>query len=262
MAQVRTDALTYNTTAGNKTVAITPAVGDRIVAFVGNSGTTTAPTVTDDRGGTYSRIAAADTLKATSVDSGFFYVRDQPCQLAVSHTLTMNVGGAGTGGGIEAIAVADMGKHGPNAVRQVAVQSNQAAGGTPTATFTRPLLPESLVLFCVMNGATTAAIGQPTGFTELRDTGYNTPANGIEVAYENELGASVSSIAATSTSGSAFLTMAVELDVATPTFRQSGRDETPGGPHEMRMRRLPASPRGVPEAPFSNPLIPQAVIFS
>lgn len=258
MARFRTDAITFNTTAGNKTVAITPAVGELIVAIAGNSGTTTDPTVTDDRGGTYTRIGGA--TKNVSADEMHFYVRDRPCQLAVSHTLTMNVGGAGTGGGIWAAAIPDMSKAGLNAVRQIATQDNQAAGGTPTGTFARPTLAESMVIFAVLNGATTATITEPAGFAERRDTGYNNPATGIEIATDDAIGSAVTSVAAQSTSGSAFCTIVVELDVATETFAQSGRSEFPGQPHELRLRRLPASPRGVQVPP--NPLIPQTVILS
>lgn len=237
MAQFVVDAITFNTTAGNKTVAITPAVGELLIVVAANTGTTTDPTVTDDRGGTYTRIAAASCAKATSADEMHFYVRDRPCQVELSHTITMNVGGAGTGGGAWAARISGMGKYGANAVRQATKQDNQAAAGTPTATFALPILAESLCVFAVFNATNPAGMTPPASFTEQEDVGYATPTTGLEVATRDN-GQTGLTITAGGTSASAFCMLAVELDTATPTASGGGRMQTPGQPHETRRRRL------------------------
>ena len=236
MAIFRTDAVTFNTTAGNKTVAITPAVGEIIIAFAANSGTTTDPTVTDDQGGTYTRVAGC--IKNASADEMHFYVRNTPCQTTAVHTLTENVGGAGTGGGIWAACVPGMAKSGLNAVRQFATQDNQAGSTVPTGTFTRAPLTENMLVFAVFNTTNGAGITEPSGFTERRDVGYTTTANGLEVATRDSGHTSVT-VAAQNQSPSAFGMIVVELDTATPTAGGSGRSWRPGQPHETIRRRLP-----------------------
>lgn len=236
MAKVEGDAVTFNTTAGNKTVAITPAVDDLLVVVAANTGTTTDPTVTDDRGGTYTRITGC--VKNTSADEMHIYVRDKPCQQAVSHTVTMDVGGAGTGGGVWVCLVSGMAKYGANAVRQSAIQSNQAAAGTPTATFAFPINTNNLCVFGVFNATNPAGMTPPASFIERQDVGYNTPASGLEVA-TRDTGQNGLTLTAGGTSASAFCTLGVELDTATPTASGSGRSHTPGQPHELLRRRLP-----------------------
>lgn len=254
MATFVADAITFNTTAGNKTVAITPAVGDLLIVIAANTGTTTDPTITDDRGGTYTRIAAADAIKNASADEMHFYVRDAPCQLAVSHTLTMNVGGAGTGGGAWVARIAGMAKFGANAVRQATKQDNQALGGTPTATFTLPILTESLTIFACFNAGTAGSVlANPVNYNERQDVGYTVPAAGLEIATRDS-GQTGLTITANGTSGTAFCTIGVELDVATPTNPGSGRFDHPGQPQEMMRRRLPFPAQDFTNTSVSGPV--------
>jgi hypothetical protein len=235
MATYVADAITFNTTAGNKTVAITPAVGELLIVVVGNTGTTTDPTVTDDRGGTYTRINGV--AKVASADEMHLYVRDQLCQVALSHTLTMNVGGAGTGGGIWVARLAGMAKAGASAVRQQAIQTNQVSG-TPTATFTRDILTESFCLFAVFNTANPAALTEPASFAERRDVGYATPTTGLQIATRDS-GQTGLTITDGSSSASNYCMIALEFDTATPTFGGSGRMQRPGQPGELQRRRIP-----------------------
>jgi len=247
MAAFVADAITFNTTAGDKTVAITPALGDLLVVIAANTGTTTDPTVTDDRAGTYTRITGC--TKNTSADEMHIYVRTQLCQLTSSHTITEGVGGAGTGGGATVIRISGMEKVGANAVRQSATQDNQAAAGTPAPVLARPVLTESLVIGAVFNATNVAALTQPANWTERRDVGYATPTSGLETATDDS-GETGTTITWGSTSASAFCSLVAELDTATP----SAIRRPIGPPHEWLRRRLPFPARDLfPVAAASTP---------
>jgi hypothetical protein len=212
MATFGSDAVTFNTTAGNKTVAITPSKGALLVAICANTGTTTDPTVTDDRGGSYTRIAAASCVKAASADEMHFYVRDDPVNENVSHTLTMNVGGAGTGGGIIVIAISGMTRSGTGAVRQAAKQDNVAAA-TPAPAFGVAALTGNLTIGAVFNATNPATMTTPGSWTERRDVGYATPATGLE-SVTRDSGFTGTTVTWGSASASAFCSMIIELDAS------------------------------------------------
>lgn len=260
MARFRTDNVTWNTTAGNKTVTITPNAGDVLVVFAANSGTTNVPVITDDRGGTYYRPAGGN--KNASADRMDFYIRDKPCQLAVLHTLTMDISGAGTGGGLWVAAIADLGKSGENARRTAGTQNNGTAATVPTVTLAIApieIRPEDLVIFCVFNTTNGAGITEPSGFTERRDVGFTSPASGMEVATRDS-GQTGTSIAAQNASASAYGAIVVVLDATTVTAVQSGRDRNPGAPHEL-LRRRPARPtQDFTNTSVSGPVTEIAVI--
>ena len=181
MAAYPHDAFTWNTTAGNKTVTITPALGDLIVVIAANSGTSTVPTITDDRGGTYFADSGGREQNATA-DRMDFYIREQPVQVAALHTLTMNVGGAGTGGGHLGAAISGMAKYGGNAFRNGGVQSKRPEAPRLQSRWRRRSTsgPRTSSSSPFQYDATTAAVTEPSGLhrnvgtlaTTLRPQGW------------------------------------------------------------------------------------------
>lgn len=211
MATFSADAITVNSTAGNKIVAITPAVRDLLLAIVFTTGTTTNPTVTDNQGGSYDNSTKV-AIKNASADEMHLFCRTTPVASAVSHSLTSNVSGAGDGGGIWVCRIAGMGIYGINAIRQCEVQNNQAGGGTPTVTFTSAAYTENWIVGAVFNATNPAGMAFPVNFTERRDTGYTIPTAGFEVATRDS-GHTATTVTWNGTSASAFCAIACELKV-------------------------------------------------
>ena len=223
MASFVADAVTYNTTAGNKSASITPAVGDLLVVCFTESAQTTVGTITDNQGGTYTVIASV--LRAASADYLAIAIRNSLVSSAVSHTVTMTAGGTNTGGGLDVMRFSGMTKTGAAAARQVASQTNQAAGGTPAPVFSSaPLTTNALVAF-IANGASPAAMTPPSGFTERQDLGFSSPTRGMETATADS-GITSTTITWGSSSGTAFGDIVVELDASSGT---TNNDSGSGG---------------------------------
>jgi hypothetical protein len=99
---------TWNTTAGNKGVAPTPAVGELIIAFVAEAGLTSGYGVTDNQaGGTYTQIGTI-ALNNASADSIGVWIRDNLVASAVSHSINTTGATASTGGGLAALRFSGM----------------------------------------------------------------------------------------------------------------------------------------------------------
>lgn len=219
MAGVTYGGSTWNTNAGNKTVTLTPAVGDLLLVICGNSGRTAAqpPTVSCDvQGITFTRFTGTNPTytKNTSADSGWIFIADSFCTAASSTIVTMTQSGD-TGGGLAVYRVSGMFRAGTGAIRQCGVQNN-AAAGTPSITMAGAILTGNPVFGWVhngTNGSTTTA--PPTSWTENADSGYNTPANGRETCHRAS-GETLTTIAWTGASASAFGSILVELDATDP----------------------------------------------
>jgi len=165
---------------GNRTAAITPAVGDLlVVAYNASTNTNTSATVSDDQGGTYTQVNTA--LWDTSADIGAVYVRDQLVSSAVLHTITTATG-SNTATSIGIIAVSGMAKTGATAVRQSAKVENEASATTPAPTFASSALTGNMTIGAVFNGRNAATMTAPTSWTERLDIGQPTPSTGVEVA--------------------------------------------------------------------------------
>lgn len=202
---------TFNTTSGSKTVTATPAVGDLIVIVVAHSGSTTSVAPTDNNsggGGTYTLVNTA--VKATSADTMQIWVRNNLITSATSTVFTQ-APGTTTGGGLVVVDVQGMGKVGSASFRQSAIQSNQASGGTPAPVLGTTPRSYNPIIGAVFNASNPATLTPRTNYTEIADLGYNTPATGLEVMYRNS-GETSATITWGSTSGSAFASIAVELD--------------------------------------------------
>jgi hypothetical protein len=204
----------FTTTAGNKTVTATPAVGDLIVACVANSGRTTAqaPTITDDNSsGTYTQVIAA--TNASSADSHWVFVRDALIGSAVSTIFTMTQSGDTGGGFGSLLAISGMTKVGSAAVRQ-SLQANNQGTGTPSITLGAAILTTNPAIGFVMTNQTgTTNTAPPTGWAEQDDAGYSTPSTGREVATIAS-GSTLTTVAWTAATTSAFSALVVELDAS------------------------------------------------
>ena len=212
MASFVSDAIIWNTTSGNKTASITPAVGDLLVVLFHESAQTTVGTIADDQGGTYTVILSA--LRAASADYLAVAVRDQLVSSAVAHAVTMTAGGTDTGGGLEVMRFSGMSRAGASAARQSAKQDNQAAGGTPAPVFSLAPLTTNPIIAFVVNGATAAPTEtEPAGFVERQDLQYISPNRGFESATADS-GITSTTITWGAASGTAFGDIVVELDAS------------------------------------------------
>ena len=201
---------TFNTTNGGaKSVTATPAVNDLIVIVAANSGSTSTTTAPTDNatGGTYTLVNTA--VKATSADTMQIYVRNNLITSATSTIFTQNQTTA-TGGGIVVLKITGMSKVGSAAIVQSAIQSN-IASGTPAPVLGATPKSYNPIIGAVFNASNVATLTPRTGYTEVADLGYNSPATGLEVMYINS-GETSGTITWGSTSPSAFASIAVELD--------------------------------------------------
>jgi hypothetical protein len=216
MASITARGSSWTTTAGAKTVTATPAVGDLIVVLCGNSGRTTAqaPTITCSvQGITFVQIASF--TKNSSADSGWVFVSTSLCTAASSTVFTFTPTATDTGGGLAVFSVSGMSIAGLLSLRQTA-QQNNAAAGTPSITMGGACLTGNPCFGLVINttnGSTTTA--PPSSWTESYDQGYTTPAMGLEACWRAS-GNTLTTIAWTGASASAFGSVIVELDASVP----------------------------------------------
>lgn len=209
---------TWNTTAGNKTVVLTPAVGDYLAVICANSGRTTAqaPTITDNNSaGTYSLVGSA--TKATNVDSMWVYVRNTLIPAASATTVTMAPVATDTGGGLGVFVLTGMYQVGLAGVRQFGKQDN-IASGTPSVTLGGRIISggTSAHTSVLIGGVFTASnvttnVVEPTGWTERADLGYNTPTSGIELCEDDSGTTSGLIVGWGGAAASAFCTVLVEF---------------------------------------------------
>lgn len=212
---------TFTTINGSKTVTATPAVGDLIVIVCAHTSNTSSAAPTDDQSGTYT-LAGTTRTKNTSADTLGIWVRDALISSAVSTVFT-HAPGSTTGGGLAVHKVTGMSRAGSSAILLSAGQNNQASGGTPSAAFGSALTVGNVFIGAVFNATNPATMTPPTSSTERVDTGYNSPATGLETASVDSIPLDVSTVNWGGTSASAFCCAAVELDTsAAPLTRSHG----------------------------------------
>jgi len=237
MAAVTAAGTTWNTTAGNKTVVATPAVGDLIVVIAGTSGLAGGTTsVTDNQtpAGAYTQVDVDYTgFSTTGVLTA--WVRTALITAAASTTWTA-AQAASTGGGLCVLRISGMSIVGLGAVRGCGGQSSGGAGTTPAPVLlrrvgtvfsgTQAALTANVMVSAVCNGATAASMtvrSSPT-YVEDFDNGYNTPGTGLCVSHINS-GETASTITWGSTSATTFASIALELDVSVPIIDSIGMIE-------------------------------------
>lgn len=211
MATWRADAAGGGTTgSGDRTVTIVPAIGDLILVFVTVSVNTNAsPTMTDNNGsGTYTLIATA--LFNTSANIMSVFVRNA-LMVNTTSTVITAVTGSNTSGELVAVAISGMTRTGTSAIRQSAVQANQAASGTPAPAFAVAALTGNLTLGAVSNLSASPLMAPPASWTERQDVSQASPTIGLEVVTRDS-GFTGTTVTWGATSATAFADIIVELD--------------------------------------------------
>jgi len=211
-ATYRTSAAGGGTSGtGNRTAAITPAVGDLLVVFCCASGNTNdAPTCSDNNGsGTYDRIFCV--AKNASADRLSCFVRTALMANTTSTTVTVATG-SNTAAEIVIVAISGMQKVGAAAVKQSATQANQTASTTPAPAFSGSCLTDDMTLGAVGNGTAGGSVETPpTNWSERQDVGQSNPTTGLEVVTRDS-GFTGTTITWGATSATAFASGIIELD--------------------------------------------------
>jgi hypothetical protein len=202
-------AATWNTTAGNKAASLTPAVGGLLVVVAGASGTAAGSygTITDDQGGTYTRV-----IESTRTTSGYeaIYIRDQLVTSAVLHTVTVSQPGGDTGGGLAVAEFSGCTNVGSAAAGAKGGQSNQASGTTPSITLDASASSTNPVVAAISMTGNPGTVTAPSGFTQRQSVSYNTPATALR-PYTRDSGFSGSTLTWGSTANQSFGDVAVEI---------------------------------------------------
>lgn len=270
MATVTYRGATWNTTAGNKTVTFTPAVGDLIIVASLHSAVDAASTVTDDGGtspnGAYTRVGSLPSYSTAQAGTSGWYIRTTTVDNATQHIVTSAPGGTSTGGGLAVWTVNGAFSTGSSAYRQEGTQADQAAG-TPAPVFPAAVRTMDVVLGAIYtntNGSANCAI--PSGWTENNDSGYNTPPSGL-AAYSRNTGETGTTITFGAATPSQFASHVIEIIVnqtVTPgLIDQSGTQFSPtlapGGvatsPGLVNQAGVLFSPTLLPVGPTQTPAL-------
>lgn len=235
MASVTAAGTTWNTTAGNKTVVATPAASDLIIVIAGTSGlaggTTTVTDNNSDGFGTtpgYTQINTDFTgFSTTGVLTA--WVRNILIGSATSTTWTA-AQGSSSGGGLTVLRISGISIVGLGAIRGCGGQSSGASAATPapvllrrigtTFSGTQAALTGNVIIgavCCGTNASTNFTPRSSPAYTEDTDSGYNTPATGLEVMHINS-GDTASTITWGSAAPSGFASIAFEVDVSVPQY--------------------------------------------
>lgn len=214
MAAFVQDVVTFNTTAGNKTAVITPALNGLLVVCCGISGTAVQVSVTDDQGGSYTLIQTAN--RNSNVATSGLFVRDGLVRSAVAHSVLMTSPGGDSGGGLDVIEVSGMSRVGANAIRSSGRTQNIAAGAAVAVTMNQAAASNMVIAFVVANdnGVT---VTNPTNYTARNTGSYTAPTTGLEVNTRDS-GETTATVTWGGTTTSAASAIAVELDPSGMTF--------------------------------------------
>lgn len=205
------NAATYTSTS------FTPTAGDTLV-FIGvfSETTTTAPTMTDSLGESWTLIGTA--TYNGSANRLYCFIKDNIIGASpVAMTTTIDLGADAATGGRWAVNAlrGHGGRTGSAAAKQFAKVDNQSSGGTPAVTFGSALDTNNATIGMVGNLSSPAGLTPPTGWSEFGDSGYATPTTGGEFVQRNS-GSTATTVTWGSTSATAFAACMVELDVSAP----------------------------------------------
>lgn len=210
-------AATYRTSAAgggtsgttNRTVTITPAVGDLLICFAALSGNTGwSPTMTDDNPSSAGWALVGVCRWSASANLMACWVR-KALMANTTSTIITAVTGSNTAGELVVVAYSGMTRVGINAIRQWGGQENQAASGTPTPALPFACITGNPTLWAVASGDTTTSPN--ASWTERQDVSQATPTTALEVATRDS-GFTGTSVAAAATQSTVFASMLVELD--------------------------------------------------
>src|SRR5215472_14221153 len=241
---------TWTTTAGNKTLTATPALGDLIVVIAPATGVATSG-VTDNNSdglGTYTKIGSSFTGFSTTGDLSV-WVRNALVGSASSTVFTAAQSGS-TGGGLDVYRVSGMTRTGAGAVRSSGGQSSGSASTTPAPVLNNAPLAANAVITAVCNGTNPGGVTGPAGYTAPTNLGYNSPAAGMCTAFISS-GVTGATVTWGGTSASAFASVALELDTSVPVALVNSPVVQPPKPAPPRQQPQaitgppPADPPGV-----------------
>ena len=219
---------TWNTTAGNKTVVATPAVGDLIVVVHGMSdwasgdGNAITDNNADGLGASYHRIGGTTTAVPPGSTGGgtacalWISIRNSLIGSATSTTFTATISGD-TGGGLTVLRFSGMTRAGSRAIRQFKGESTQTES-PPSIAFANATLTANPVVIAVIGEDNPLALTNPTGFTTADATGYATPTTGITVVW-GDSGNTASTYAFTGGAVTDHNEVAIELDTSAAVIK-------------------------------------------
>jgi hypothetical protein len=217
----RNAVATTNNTGTYVSGSFTPTVGDLLFVICSIGATTDAGAATASANGiTFTRIDPP--AVRGGIDTTYLFVANQLVPASPSSMIiTVDVSAdPGTGDTMFTGAVTGVTKVGAAAVRQTAV--NNAASGAPAATFAAATLAGNPLVGGMQNLASPAGVTEPSGWTELTDTGYATPTKGGEWAHLAAGSAGVTTVTWGSSSATAWAALIAEFDASASALEFSG----------------------------------------
>lgn len=216
--------ITYNTTAGNKTVVATPAVNDLIVVIASasgsNRGNADITNVSDNNAdglGSYTFVVQSN---GTNTYKTELWIRNSLVGSNTSTTFTGTMANT-NGGGLEVFKITSMQRSGSSAVKHSG-GNNGAGGAAPSVAYGASSATGNPNIGAVTNSSSPAPIlTQPSSWSESRDQGYTTPATSLETAFINS-GFTGSTVTWGSNSGTAWESVAAEFDATAPPVSTTG----------------------------------------
>lgn len=194
----------------------TPALGELLVVFCAvSTNTNTAPTCTDDQGGTYTLVRTQTWDSSTDTISVF--VRTKPVENATAHNVTVATG-ANDAGVVGVIRVSGMCRFGSSAILQSIGADNGAASGTPAFTFSSSCVTTNVTIVAVGSADTTTT--EPASWTEQIEANQATPTTALEVATRDS-GFTGTTVTWGATAATVWAAVGVELDGSAPSFAGS-----------------------------------------
>lgn len=185
--------------------SFTPAANDLLIVMVNCSGTDQNPaTLTDSQSIGFDQIGF--TTYNSAGDAVYVFAARK---LAANSSMTVTFDCTGNNATGCIICVFRIAGSDGVYIRQVGTGSG-AASTAPTVVLGTAVLTGNCVVGIAGNGANPAALTNPGSWSELGDTGYNTPATGQEAASRNS-GETGSTITWGSNSGTAWGAAVVEI---------------------------------------------------
>jgi hypothetical protein len=219
-----TTALTNYPAPASGTVAV--AANMLLIAFAEvQTQTATDWVVQDNISGAGGWTKIRRQVKNASADILEFWVRNALTTAGNYSFSYQHATGSGAGGGLTVLQVTNMSRAGAAAVRSQGGQDNQALGTAPAPVLNQTTLSVNPTVYAVLNATSPATMTPAANWTEDVDAGFSTPATGIEVCHRNS-GFAGTTITGGSNSGSAYCSLAIELDAGAPAVAA----QTPGPP--------------------------------
>jgi hypothetical protein len=176
-----TTASSLNTTSYT-TASFTPTADEQLIAFVVATDTLDAGSMTDTQSLGWTRIGFQTWSNSTSK---LYVFIANALAINASMTATFNCAGdAATGCLIHIVRV--KGNATP-AGAYVQIKSNfedPITGSSPSVTMDSAIDTDNCIIGVACNTSLPSVITEPSGFTELVDSGYGNPATGFESAYK------------------------------------------------------------------------------